>query len=189
MARLYRGNIYEYVLRDFDRALACYQEVDSLYPGTVYQAFAWGDIASIYDWRGDKTAAKNLFLRSIQAFPGLSHVWLIGDRFWRAGDYQAATYALETYLANSSEPANRSWVNYLLGLSYGNLGSWPNAIASLNRAVATATNGEEASWSLYQLALAQKASGDVSAARATLQSLVSWYPAEFPAIRAKGLSW
>jgi TolA-binding protein len=187
MARLYRGNIFELDLRDYAQAIACYQEADRLFPGTLYQSLAWANLSGIYYKLGDEARARELSLRAVAAAPGEGFVRLVGERFWRRGDYEAAVYSLESYLASSAQPQQPGWVNYLLGLSYGNLGSLPTAAARLEQAAQVAANSEEASWSLYQLALAQKASKNTIAAKATLQSLISLYPGEFPAIRAKGL--
>ena len=187
LARLRVGELYGYRGTNQEQAMACYQEVARLYPGTVYQARAWYWEGRTYGKAGDFATARERYLQATQLAPGDPYVILIGEDLWRWADYAGAIRSLESYLANSPTPERVSWVNYLAGLSYGNLGHRSEAVAYLEQAVEAAADAEEASWSLYQLARAQKASGATLAARNSLEALIATYPDEFPAIRGKGL--
>jgi TolA-binding protein len=132
----------------------------------------------------------------LATFPQGQHVaeahYLLGDYFFRKGDYTPATYHLREALQRQLPDALRDDAQYLLGRSYGETGQHAEAIQAYQPLMAPGYTGRWHEAALYGSGEALLRLGDVMSAAHLLQQLVEGYPnSEYleSALYSLGYAW
>jgi len=129
------------------------------------------------DWTGLALA----LLAAITTDPALKN----GDRFFAAGNYEAAITEYERYLFFNPAGEPASYAYQQIGLAYRNEGDWRPAIEMLRRAAAAAPNDSVKNEREITLAVAQIAAGKYDAAEILLLRVETY--TEIPAVRERAL--
>ena len=118
--------------------------------------------------------------------------YLLGDYFFRKGDYRQATSYLREALQRRLPEAVRDDAQYLLGRSYGDAGQHAEAIQALQPLIAPGYTGRWHEAALYGSGEALLSMDDVVSAARLLQQLVEGYPdSEYleSALYSLGYAW
>jgi len=103
----------------------------------------------------------------------------------RAGNYQAAIAAFQTFIAQYPKSPLAPRAQYWIGDSYYNLREFKSAIASQQKLIATYPDSSSVPDALLNIASSQLELGDSAAARKTMDGLVARYPGSDAAEKAK----
>jgi TolA-binding protein len=102
--------------------------------------------------------------------------YLLGDYFFRKGDYTPASDYLRQALQHQLPEALRDDAHYRLGRSYGEAGQYAEAIQAFQPLIAPSDTGRWHEAALYGTAEALLRMGDTVSAAHLLQQLVEDYP-------------
>ena len=132
----------------------------------------------------------------LAAYPRGQHAaevhYLLGDYFFRKGDFTQAAHSLRDALQRQLPEALRDDASYLLGRSYVETGHHGEAIQAFQPLIARGQNGRWHEAALYETGEALLSTGDFMGATRPLQQLVEGYPSgEYleHALYALGYAW
>ena len=117
----------------------------------------------------------------LATYPGGKHVaeisYLLGDYFYRQGDYTQAAHYLQNSLQHQPQGAFRDDARYLLGRSYFETGRYAEAVQALQPLLGPDQHGRWYEAALYWSGEALLRKGDFQGVVHTLQHLVEQFPA------------